>query len=226
MEGYVFALLANSGTDPDLEEEDAQREREQQDKERKLREKELQLRYLVELNVCKKKAKATRSLERMLERADADLDSKSPVQDHYAACWPWETGSQTPCKKSHRTISREAPVAELALESIGISANQKEVLPEIPMRNTRPAPFEAGSTAESYSTIPPLRMSILGFPRNNFPRTSAKTSSRRASLMLQQKKIMVQSMCCKPPHHPMEGLYFQSYEVLKRHYDSLSNLCT
>ncbi|GFO05898.1 hypothetical protein PoB_003240300 [Plakobranchus ocellatus] len=62
MEGYVFALMANSGTDPELEAEDELEE---------ARKKEFELRYLVKLDENEKEPEARSSANQLVEKMDA-----------------------------------------------------------------------------------------------------------------------------------------------------------
>ncbi|GFR84586.1 hypothetical protein ElyMa_002421000 [Elysia marginata] len=118
MEAYVFAMMANSGTDPDLEEEDALRE---------MRERELELRYLIKAENAEDSSDS--QMGRLLEEADARLQAEPAVQDHYSICG--HVGETMPSSDKYTSSLRSQTSLDLTKErlrpcdlSVGLSTFQ------------------------------------------------------------------------------------------------------
>ncbi|KAK3786428.1 hypothetical protein RRG08_012417 [Elysia crispata] len=223
MEGYVFALMANSGTDPDLEEEDALKE---------LREKELELRYLVNMEDTDERA----TVSRMLEEADAKLMSHPAVLDHYRACWPSDVPTPTLQDFSPGISSQSiAESLEDTKRPAGLqrkvgAGRDRQVKPSKQLTWIyEPAPFQVYTTPGSYKSLPPLQVAMPRFSRTCLrPAARRQLTSQKCSPLLQQQDkgtMHSKALCCKPPRNALNGLFFQSYWVLKRHYESLSYFC-
>ncbi|GFS08327.1 hypothetical protein ElyMa_006592500 [Elysia marginata] len=164
-----------------------------------------------------------------------DRDSSSPCRsDQYAFMPRYSMGSVMEDSENGEDEDHDFPTDYPAL---GLMSRYLVKLPDsasdLPDRNLvytrhvlRPAVFKHGIDPRMYKPLPPLRMSLPIFPRVPFPVGSKQeVKSRQASMLLRRQTTAFHAMCSKPPKHPMEELLYQSCETLRRHYESLSELC-
>lgn len=256
MEGYVFALMGNSGTDPDLEEEE-------EEKFRALREKELELRYLIKTGEdVEEEEGGSGRVRRLMEQQDARLQSEPAVTDHYSVVLPHGVKPPSPLQSPprHSASPREhfGPSISGGFQefesgvtprfSMGFLEDEEydgydgfpsgggmsSYLIKLPKESkrvdgrelVRPARLHPDGASSDTDNLPPLRVSYPNFARTPFPIAPRKKSPSIRVNLLRRQQIALTALCSMPPKWPTQRFMVHSHEVLRRYYESLGHLCS